>query len=317
MKPADLNRRLDAYLAIRQAMGYAMRAERTLLRNFVDAVDRQEPGWPIRAQMAVDWACQSSGQRGPGGQASRLSMARQFLLHLQVNYPETEVPARCLLPGYRRQTPYLFTDVDVDALIVEARRAGPLGGLRPHTLVTLIQTLAGTGIRVGEATRLTISDVQIDLVPARLLIRQTKFRKSRLVPIHPTMAELLRDYQRQRSTFGYEGLSDAFLVSEQGSHLQLGTLARWFSRLLRRTGIHPGPGQRRPCLRNFRHTFAVRRLQAWYQEGANVQRMLPHLSVYLGHVRPQESYWYLTATPELLGKAAERFQGYASFGEKP
>ncbi len=314
MTREELGLRLDAYVAIRQTMGYAMRAERTLLQDFVRFVADRVPGEPIRAQAALDWACHAAGNRGAAGQTSRLSMARQFLLHLQVSCPETEVPEHSVLASPRRQPPYLFSDADVDAILAGARAVGPPGALRPHTLVAMIQVLANTGLRVGEAARLTMSDVQLEPQPSRLLVRQTKFRKTRIVPVHPTMAEVLRDYQRQRATLGYDGLSEAFFVSEQGSHLQLGNLARWFSRLIMRVGVQSPPGQRRPCLRNFRHTFAVRRLLTWYQEGVDVREMLPHLSVYLGHVRPQESYWYLTATPQLLGKAAERFQEYAGLG---
>jgi integrase/recombinase XerD len=121
----------------------------------------------------------------------------------------------------------------------------------------------------------------------------------------------LRHYQAQRVRRHYDGLSEAFFGSERGQSLQQRALHDWFARLCQRVAIVPPPGGRAPCLTSFRHTFAVTRMQHWYQQGQDVQALLPHLSVYLGHVHPQESYWYLTAVPELLGAAAHRFETYA------
>jgi hypothetical protein len=112
----------------------------------------------------------------------------------------------------------------------------------------------------------------------------------------------------------YDGLSEAFFVSEQGQHLKHRALHDWFARLCQRLAIEPTAGGRKPCLMSFRHTFAVTRMQRWYQQGVDVQALLPHLSVYLGHVHPQESYWYLTAVPELLSAAAHRFETFAQAG---
>jgi integrase/recombinase XerD len=316
MRPEELHLRIDAYLAARQAMGFALRAERTLLHDFARFLEAQGNVSPIRAQSALDWACQSSSQRGVSGQAARLTMARQFLLHLRATDPETEVPEYHLLAAGRRPKPYLFSDEEIAAILKEARQAGPAGSLRPHTLATFIGLLASTGVRVGEALRLKIFEVQLAVGSPHLLIRETKFHKSRLVPVHPTTAQMLKDYTQQRARLHYDCLSDAFLISEQGAHLPLGATEVWFARLVRRLGLQSAQGQRRPCLQCFRHTFAVRRIEAWYEQGVDVPRMLPHLSVYLGHVRPQESYWYLTATPELLTGAAQKFEAYAATGGK-
>jgi integrase len=174
--------------------------------------------------------------------------------------------------------------------------------------------LASTGLRVGEALRLQIDQVKLALDPPQLHILETKFRKSRIVPLHPSTAEHLRHYQAQRARLHYDGLSEAFFVSERGQPLQHRALHDWFARLCQRVAIAPTAGGRAPCLTSFRHTFAVTRMQHWYQQGRDVQALLPHLSVYLGHVHPQESYWYLTAVPELLGAAAHRFEAYAQAG---
>jgi len=317
MTAAELNARLDSYLAIRTALGFRLQAERTLLRSFVQFLESKGELNPIRARMAVEWAYSSSTTRGGSGQATRLSMARKFLLHLRATLPDTEIPDRGLITYARRPTPYIFSEEEIERLIEAALTCGPVDSLRPYMLATVIGTLAATGLRVGEAIRLKDEDVNLDELPSHFVIRETKFHKSRIVPLHATVAEMLRRYSDQRRRLQYHALSDAFFVSEKGAHLNHNTLWRWFTRLTKKLGMWPTSG-RRPCLHCMRHSFAVRRMLAWYREGADVQALLPTLSVYLGHVRPQESYWYLTATPELLGAAAERFRLYAvsSGGER-
>jgi integrase/recombinase XerD len=271
---------------------------------------------PIRAQLVLEWACHASIRRGPGGSARRLSIARRFLAYLRASAPDTEVPDLSLLPSPRRPKPYLFTPTQLTALFEAAQASRPQGALRPVTLSTLIGLLASTGLRVGEAIRLQVHDVQLDLQPPQLHIRETKFHKSRLVPLHPSTAEQLRHYHEQRARLQYEALSEAFFVSEQGQPLRYLALHNWFARLCQRLALEPPERGRAPCLMSFRHTFAVTCMRRWYEQGQDVQALLPHLSVYLGHLRPQESYWYLTAVPELLHAAAQRFQTYAMGGER-
>jgi len=291
-----------------------MRAERTLLREFVHFVEAHGVGLPIRASLAVEWACAVSEQRGPGGAAQRLSMARGFLTFLRATIPDTEVPDSALVASFRRPKPYLFTPDQIQTLMQDARQAGPSGALRPYTLSTLIGLLASTGLRVGEALRLTVTDVVLESAPPCLHIRATKFYKSRLVPLHPSTATQLRQYVSIRTALHYDGLSDVFFVSEHGGPLHRGTLWRWFTTRCRTLGMRATAAGRRPSLSALRHSFAVERMRRWYAEGGDVQIRLPHLSVYMGHVRPQESYWYLSATPELLTAAAERFGVYAAEG---
>ncbi len=312
MTPADLELQLAGYLAVRQAMGYAMRAERTLLADFVRFLIDGGGLNPIRARAALEWATRGAEKRGVSGTATRLTIARRFLLHLRASHPDTEVPDHGLVATARRSIPYLFTDAEIERLMAAAQQAPPRDSLRPHTLVALLGLLASTGIRVGEATRLNLEDVQLAAAPPRLLIRHTKFDKSRWVPLHPTTAARLEAYLVQRRELAYDGLSDSLFVSEQGAALNGSNLCRWFAKLVVQQGVWPEKGKRWPTLRSFRHTFAVRRLRSWYEEGADLNTVLPHLSVYLGHLSPEETYWYLTATPELLGLAAQRFCRYAA-----
>lgn len=314
MSQSALQLQLDAYLSIREALGFQMRAERTLLRDFVNFVESHGVGIPVRAYLAVEWACALSARRGPGGAAQRLSMARGFLTYLRATIPETEVPDSALVASFRRPKPYLFTLDQIRTLIQEAKQAKPQGALRPHTLSTLIGLLASTGLRVGEALRLRVTDVWLDGDPPCLHIRETKFYKSRLVPLHPSTADQLRHYADLRTALRYDALSDVFFVSEQGGELHRGALWRWFTTRCRTLGMRPTDEGRRPSLSALRHSFAVERMRRWYDDGVDVQARLPNLSVYMGHVRPQESYWYLSATPELLTTAAERFRFYAAEG---
>ena len=309
-----LDTQLVSYLSLREALGYQMQAEHILLPEFVAYVKAQPNNSPIRIQMALEWACQASTHRGPSGAARRLSMARGFLRYLQASAPETEVPGPGLLPTPRRPKPFLCTSTQITALLEEAQASRPRGSLRPHTLSTLIGLLASTGLRVGEALRLQIDHVHLDRDPPQLHILETKFHKSRIVPLHPSTAERLHHYQAQRAYLHYDGLSEALFVSERGQHVQHPALQDWFARLCQRLAIAPTHGGRAPCLTSFRHTFAVPRMQRWYQQGLDVQALLPHLSVYLGHIHPQESYWYLTAVPELLSAAAQRFETFAQVG---
>jgi integrase len=304
-------------LAVREAMGQPVRAERKLLGEFLAFVAERQPGGsgPIRAEWALDWAGLLSPRQGLSGRAARLSIVRGFLTYLRAFLPETEVPAHGLLNGPPRPKPYLFSAEEIRRMLAAALELGPRNSLRPHTHHALLGLLASTGLRVGEAIRLTVADAQLALRPPHLIIRQTKFAKSRLVPVHATTAEQLRGYARERQRLGYDGLSDAWLISERGKPLCYSNVQIWFSRLLRRLDIRAPEGKRRPSLHSFRHGFAVERLKAWQEAGADVQALVPHLAVYLGHVSPRETYWYLSATPELLNAAARSFATFSQAGK--
>ncbi|QEZ49011.1 tyrosine-type recombinase/integrase [Cupriavidus oxalaticus] len=310
----ELRDHLEAYLAVREALGFNDAARRTLLRSFVEyaiTTDR----WPIDAQLALDWACGPSSVRSAAGQASRLSAVRRFLCYLRASVPETQVPGSGLIARQQRRKPYIFTQEELTRLLDAAAAMRPRRKLRPHVYVSMIGLLASTGLRAGEAIRLTVDDVRLDIDPPRILVLETKFRKSRIVPVHPTAAEKLKTYALLRRRLGYAGLSDLFFMSEIGTAISYGFFATWFTRTARRLGMSPPLGARAPTLHSLRHTFAVERLTQWFLEGVPVQQWAPNLSVYLGHVSPVETYWYLTATPALLAAAAAAFGQYANLGD--
>jgi len=314
MNTQILSRHLDAYLALRDALGLATRVARKLLPEFVRYLHTHSAEGPIRAHLAIDWACETSATRGASGQATRLTVARGFLTHLKASLPDTEIPPYSLLAAPRRAYPYLFSPTDISRILAAAACLPPPDSLRPHTYQTVFGLLASTGLRPGEAVKLRVSDVQLEECPPRLLIWQTKFRKSRWVPLHPTVVVQLRQYAHRRRELYYDGLADAFFISEQGRPLTFDSLDWTFRRLVRRLALYTQPGHRAPSLMSFRHTFAVNRLRQWYEAGIDVRAQLPHLSVYLGHLDPTSSYWYLSATPELLGAAALRFAQYSGKG---
>ena len=311
MNARELERRLENYLAVRSALGYRDYALRNLLRDFVRCLVANNRNGPIRAGTAVDWACATSGRNGASRLAYRLSAARGFLIHLRASVPDTEVPGTGLLKKSPRRIPYLFSNDQIRDLLRAAATIGPAGSLRPHTYETILGLMASTGIRVGEAIRLTTGDVKLGPHAPRLEIRESKFKKSRIVPLHPTTAEKLRDYVSLRTRIGYGSVETVFFPSERRKPLCYETLRSWFARTTRELGMCPSDDRRKPTLHGLRHHFAVERLTLWCQQGAPVGKLAPNLSVYLGHMSPEESYWYLTSTPELLMTAGKSFQRFA------
>lgn len=310
MTPSELTTRLESYLSLRRAMGFPMRVEEPRLRDFIAYVTSKSAGARISAQLALDWAC-SSPRCGTWSRAGRLGIARGLLLYLSAFDSTVEVPEAGLLPRGRRNKPYLFSPPEIERLLDGASRLQSESALWPQTVATVIGLVASTGIRSKEALSLAVTDVQLDLDPPRLLIRNTKFHKSRLVPLHATTAAKLSEYADQRRRLGYDGRCEAFFISERGQPARYNRLFKCVRGLVRNLEIQPySRSGRFPGLHSLRHTFAVQRLRAWYEEGLDIRALLPNLSVYLGHRDPGETYWYLTATPALLTVAAERFASY-------
>jgi integrase len=232
-------------------------------------------------------------------------MVRQFAQHRSATDPRTEIPPQGLLPHrYRRKAPYIYRDEEIQKLIDAAKELMSPSGLRPWTFSTLFGLIAVTGMRMGEPITLNREDV--DLSRGDLFIQRTKFGKSRLVPVHPSTQKILRTYERQRNGIYPNPKTPSFFLSERGTRLTDG-MVRWtFVKISHQIGLR-GPADRRgPRLQDLRHTFAVRTVMRWYREGLDVEQHLPELSTYLGHAQVAHTYWYLSATPELLQLAAKR-----------
>lgn len=319
MNMQELQDQLEQYLAARSALGMRDRGRKSLLQDFLRYLVKVQCDGSIPCHVAVDWAATTPIARATGlaGPARRLSAVRGFLFHLRASDSRVEVPPARLLAAAKGRRPYLYSSQQIADLLKAALAIRPRGSLRPHTYATLLGLMASTGIRVGEAIRLKNCDVELEPNIPLLQIRESKFNKSRIVPLHPTTAERLRQYVQLRTSLGYSKRSDAFFVSERGGHLNYGCLVQWFIRTTRRMGMYPSDGRRTPTLHGLRHHFAIERLTSWCREGACVQDLAPRLSVYLGHVKPQQSYWYFTATPELLQIAGASFQQFANTGVSP
>lgn len=293
---------VDEYLRTRQALGFKLKFAAPTLRRFVTFLESRSMT-RVTTELAVEWACQPAGAP-PAHWARRLGVVRRFARYHQASDPQTEIPSADLLPfRWVRKPPYIYTDNDISALIDAARALS--GRVRPKTYPTLIALLAATGLRVSEALCLQRRDC--DLKEAVLFVRQTKFRKSRLVPLHASTAEALERYSAEISkVFPH---ATTLLVSPHGKALRYTVVLSNFRFLLRRVGLPPQGDPRRPLPHGLRHTFAVRTLLGWYRAGVNVERELPLLATYLGHTHIAYTYWYLSATPELLRLAAERLEG--------
>jgi integrase len=236
--------------------------------------------------------------------ALRLTDVRGFARHVANIDPQTEVPPAGILPRLKRAKPYVYSDAEIDALLAAALALPPAGGLRRWTYHCLFGLIAVTGMRLSEAIGLQRDDVDLD--NGVLTVRQTKFGKSRLVPLHPTTRAALRSYAARRDAHLGSRCGPHFLVAERGGRLLHQYVHRVFWRLSRETGLRRPGDHSGPRVHDFRHRFAIRTLLGWYRQGTDIEQQLPALSTYLGHACVRDTYWYLSACPELMQEAARR-----------
>jgi integrase/recombinase XerD len=281
-----------------------LRYNERLLRSFLAFWQARGCPWPIRAALALDWAAVGSHPNHPYRDQHRMWAIRAFLYQVRAFEPGTEIPPIIFRAGRRRRRPYVFSDEEIRRLMEAPHQLRLVDAFRCRTLVTLMGLLASTGLRIGEALRLTREDAKLVAEPPHLLIVDTKFGKTRVVVLHPSAADQLRTYLAARATALRGRSAAAFFTNRMGRRLNYITTRATFQRLLHHAGIQAAPGQRAATLHSFRHTFAVNRLTRWHRERRNVQEWLPHLSVYLGHLEPASTYWYVSGTPELLQTAA-------------
>ena len=314
-----LSAHAEEFLALKRAVAKAdpdgnsqdrrsLKHREKLLRSFVAYWRDQQCPWPIRFSLVLDWVAVGSDRQQPYRDQLRFYVVRAFLQQIRTFEPATEIPQNIYRPLYRRRTPHLYSEDDVTRLMKAAWRLQRVTPFRRVTVYALLGLLASTGLRIGEALALEVDDVRLNVDRPHLLISDSKFGNSRNVVLHPTVAEQLRRYVIQRSKALAGRHVKAFFMNRYGRHLNYNAQRLTFLRLLKRAGILAVPGERGPSLHSFRHSFAVRRLTLWHRERRDVQELLPHLAVYLGHVGPENTYWYLSGTPELLHAASTRFE---------
>jgi integrase/recombinase XerD len=303
MTGPSLREALHQYLALRRALGFKLKATGRLLGQFVDYLDAQE-ATTLTIEDALAWATLPAGA-STTWHAIRLSTLRGFAAYLHGLDPTVAVPPADLLQhGNDRVTPYLYSDTEIRSLLTAAGALRP--ALRAATYQTLIGLLATSGIRIGEAIALDTADLDTVDGGGQLLIRNTKFGKDRLVPLHPTTTGVLVDYLTLRDQQHPHPKCPALLVSTVGTRLHHSNIGLVFNRLTAQAGITRRSATCRPRIHDVRHSFAVATLTDWYRTGADVPALMPRLATYLGHTDPKNTFWYLSAAPELMALAGQR-----------
>jgi len=305
----NMREQVEEYLDVSRRLGYQMKISGKQLLRFARFADMHESGKIITIDLAVEWACTSESQLN---RARRLEMIRGLAKYCVLFEPKTQIPpSRLLGPAHRRLAPYIYTPQELSGLMQAAAKLNNGKGLRPATMQNLFGLLSATGLRISEALHLSRAD--IDFGSNLLVVKETKFNKSRYVPLHPTVIDALKDYTRFRNkliplTFGF----DAFFKHDDGYPLNYRQALYSFQTIRRQMSWR---SKRIPRIHDLRHTFACNRLLSWYEEGIDVNNVILMLSVYLGHAKVTDTYWYLTGIPSLMSIAAERFEHYSG-GEK-
>lgn len=306
MNPLD--RSVADYLDLRRGLGFKLKRYQVWLREFVAFLHRHRAS-RITTAWAVKFATQHP-THGPKTMSARYSVVRGFARYRRGIDPKSEIPPSGVVRGgARRAKPYLYTDEDIRRLLRTTRELPSAYALRPWTYYCLFGLLVVTGMRVSEALNLYRDD--IDGVEGWLTIRKTKFGKSRLVPLHASTVKVLAQFARRRDRFFTERRRQPgpyFFGTRSGARLHDADVRRVFAQVSRSIGIRGAEASHGPRLHDFRHRFAIETLLRWYDDGQPVDRRLPILSTYLGHVRVTDTYWYLHGHPKLMAAVTARVE---------
>jgi integrase/recombinase XerD len=306
---SQLHEAVKEYLQLRRTLGYQLREPGRLLGNFA-AFAEGEKATHVTVDLALRWAQQPADAK-PATWAVRLQTVRRFAIWLSVSDRRTEVPPAGLLRGrYERTRPYIYSDAEIANLVRAAGQLPSPAGLKGRTFATIFGLLAVTGMRISEALALDQEDV--DLPEGILRIRRSKFGKSRLVAVHESTRAILADYANARGRVVPQPVDAAFFLSEGGNRVTQWASRYNFAKVSRQVGLRSAMKGRRhghgPRLHDMRHRFAACTLLNWYRAGIDVEREIPKLATYLGHVHINETYWYIEAVPELLELARFRLE---------
>ena len=294
MLSADIGR----YVELHRAMGLKFRLQSGLLRHFAAFAEPRGDLW-VRTKTVLAWAAEapSAAQR-----RQRLLVVRRFALQMQAEDERYEAPPALAFgkPKRERRMPHIYSPDEIRRLLAAAAQLTPRRSIRPATYVTLLALIASTGLRISEVLGLQLSDV----TGPGLLVRNTKFRKSRLVPLHATARCGLERYMALRRRV--HGADSSVFASTRGSGLSYSTVYSVFLQLMRSAGLRDEPGIPGPRIHDLRHTFAVRALEQCGDSDQEIARHVLALSTYLGHAHPSDTYWYLQATPKLMESIGRR-----------
>jgi integrase/recombinase XerD len=300
-----LRQAIDDYIALRRSLGFKLRRMSEGLREFGVFLEQKAAPY-VTTALAMEWAMLPTHHQ-PSDWAQRLGSVRVFARHWHATDPRTEIPPTGLLPFRpQRARPYLYSELEIQNLLAAALKLSPSQGLRPRTYHCLFGLLAVAGLRISEVLKLEQPDV--DLGEGILTIRQTKFGKTRLVPLHTSTRDVMADYARRRDRFLRNASSPCFFLNDHGRCLEVSAVRRTFYDLSRQIGLRGPEDHKGPRLHDFRHRFAVRTLVEWYRSNEDIERRLPVLSTFLGHGHVADTYWYLSVEPELMGLATRRLE---------
>lgn len=304
--------RVDNYLGERRRLGFQLSKTGHDLASFARYIDQLGYREPLTLEVMADWAKHDKWHKeDPATWARRLQALRPFTRYLQEFEPLTEIPDETIfgkVPG--RGTPHIYREQEIVDLLAAAKNLGPHGDLRAATYETLFGLIASAGLRVSETVHLLDSDV--DLKIGMLTIRQTKFAKSRQLPLHTSTVDALLRYRRLRNCHIAVTPETMFFVATRGKLLGQGlglrSVDRIFASLCKQLGWQNRGTHDGPRIHDLRHTFAVRRVMLWHEHGSDIDQSMLALSTYMGHAKISYTYWYLTAVPELMGLAAGKFE---------
>lgn len=296
---------LDHYLQLRHRLGHELADAARLLPHYVDYLEQSGHTTSTVAD-AVAWSQQPQAAPESSVRARRMTAVRGFARYLSGIDPSTEVPPQGLVAHRQHWRPPFIYTADEIVMLLDAAAAMP-SPLRSATYTTLFGLLAATGMRVGEALNLDRAD--IDWERGLLLIRQSKFGKSRIVPVASSTVDALHRYAMLRNQFRPRPGNNSFFVSLTGRRVIYVSVFDVFDDLRDRTGLG-ATSTTTPRIHDLRHTFAVTVLLSWYRDGGDVAARMPWLSTYLGHRDPRSTYWYLSAAPQLLALAADRLERF-------
>ncbi len=308
MSKQSIAEQVFQYLQLKRSLGYKLDAQGKELMLFAKYAELTGHRGPLTVEFAVRWA-RLPENSDPLYWAIRYEHVRRFSQYISLFYPDTErLPKGLLGPSKRRLAPHIYSEGETGALLKAASSLTPRNGLTPRTYVTLFGLLFSTGLRISEALNLSCENV--DLKTGILTIKETKFKKSRLVPVHPSTLQALRRYMNFRQSYHPKVKSNMFFLNENGTPVNYRGVLYVFIKLSRKLGLRSEG--KKPRIRDMRHTFVARRMLKWYEEGANLDVKILALSTYLGHADIRDTYWYQNAVPELLSIVSERFESFVN-----
>ncbi len=300
---------VEDYIAMRRRMGFALDITSKQLLRFARFVDGKGSRGPITLELITQWAHDKTSC--PTTWAGRIKVVRPFAKYRAQFEPETEVPP----PGFnsykqQRLVPHIYTDEEIESILVAASTLSPQGGIRPAAYKTLYGLLAATGLRISEALRLKIQDVNFN--DRIITVRETKFHKSRLLPIHLSTTKALQNYTRIRDD-NFSPRSDKnFFLLKGGDRLEKDAVQRRFRKICNQLHLQArGTVHTAPRIQDLRHTFITHCLLRWYRQGVDIDKEMLSLSTYVGHAEVSYTYWYITGIPELMEVASLRFENFA------